>query len=304
MRADPTMVSDLLFFCVAAGTLSFVNAGKQLSVTQSAVSQRIQRLEARLGATLFRRHKTGLRLTSHGELLYSAIRPAFDSIDDALSAVQASVVERPVVISCVPSLAIEWLTTRLLDFYKFHPDISVTIQAELDASLTDSVGRGDFDIAIRYGPEVPEFGTVVFTYPERVFPVIAPALLAEMNADSGRRMTLLHDALPWPNPNGQDAEWNAWITHHGRPVANPTRDVFSNLVQLCYRAAIEGGGLAMGRKLVASRHLKRGILVPLPGAPEIRSLKYYVVTWPGNSSADTQVVLNWLTAQILEDLQQ
>lgn len=307
MRIDPTMVSDLLFFQVAASTLSFVRAGARLSVTQSAVSQRILKLEKRLGVPLFRRRKSGLQLTSHGELLFGATEAAFGAMETAVGRLQAAVGQRPVVISCVPSLAIEWLTTRLMDLYAFHPQISVTLHAELDSTRSQALSTADFDIAIRYGPLPPRFGTIALEVPEIVFPVVSPDLKARLDRDPGLMVDLLHDALPWPDPDGDDAEWRAWIDGHGMPLPNPTRHVYSNLVQLCYRAAAEGGGVAMGRKLVVQRYLARGTLVPLATGQVLRTLKYYVVTPPGAEHPDsrrpeTAIVLNWLQAKLIDDL--
>ena len=302
LRADPTMVSDLVFFRAAATSLSFVKAGRELSVTQSAVSQRIQRLEARLGVALFRRHRSGMQLTGQGELLFSAIRNAFGAIDDAVAAVQAMVTQQPVVISCVPSLALEWLTSRLVDFYKFRPDIAVSLQAEIDNPSDQELERQNFDIAIRYGPVRPSVGFVVLEQAEQVFPVLSPQLAEQIAADPRQQVTLLHDALPWPDPDGQRAEWDTWIAHHGVPVPNPTRDAFANLVQLCYRSAMGGAGIAMGRKLVVRRHLAGGTLVRLQNAPSIAMLRYFVVTPPGPMRPVVETVLGWLTAQLMEDL--
>ena len=48
---------------------SVVRAAQILNVTQPAVTARIKNLEAALGAELFERSSTGLKLTKHGELL-------------------------------------------------------------------------------------------------------------------------------------------------------------------------------------------------------------------------------------------
>lgn len=53
-------------FLEIAATGSFVAAAKRLFVTQSAVSLRVQRLEAALGRSLFTRSKAGVELTPYG----------------------------------------------------------------------------------------------------------------------------------------------------------------------------------------------------------------------------------------------
>ena len=53
-------------FAVTARTLNFSKAAQQLHITQSALSQRIQKLEERLKSTLFLRGAGGVQLTSSG----------------------------------------------------------------------------------------------------------------------------------------------------------------------------------------------------------------------------------------------
>ncbi len=56
-------------FYEVAKTSSFSNAAKKLSVTQSALSQRVKNLEDELGTSLLIREPSGLRLTAAGEEL-------------------------------------------------------------------------------------------------------------------------------------------------------------------------------------------------------------------------------------------
>ena len=55
--------SQLEAFSTIAKTLNFTRAAEQLHVTQSALSQRIAKLEGDLEATLFVRDRNALRLT-------------------------------------------------------------------------------------------------------------------------------------------------------------------------------------------------------------------------------------------------
>lgn len=59
-------IALLRTFVEVIATGSFVGAGERLSITQSAVSLRIQRLEAELGRPLFTRSKAGAELTPAG----------------------------------------------------------------------------------------------------------------------------------------------------------------------------------------------------------------------------------------------
>lgn len=61
------LISDQLeAFYTVSQTLNFTNAAEKLSVTQSALSQRILNLEKKLELTLFIRDRSGLRMTDTG----------------------------------------------------------------------------------------------------------------------------------------------------------------------------------------------------------------------------------------------
>lgn len=301
MSADPALVSDLVFFRAVVRAGSFIKASDHLSVTQSAVSQRIARLEQRLGVILLRRHRSGIRLTPQGERLFSATDDGLALIDASISEIQRARSKRPVVISCVPSLALEWLTPKTAEFYRVQPGIEVTILAEMGTVL-ESGDHEDVDISIRYGPEPPNEGALVAAFAEEVFPVLSPNLLVSLEAGTAESLTLLHDALPWPDPSAASAEWDIWKKHGQLPFVVPTRDLYVNLVQLCYRAASEDVGVAIGRKLVVRRQVVRGALVPMPGAKRINDLHYYIVTPRGHQRPDVKVVLEWLVGQFQRDL--
>lgn len=61
--------SQLEAFYTVAKTLNFTKAATILNVTQSALSQRIAKLEEELGTTLFIRDRTSIRLTEAGQKL-------------------------------------------------------------------------------------------------------------------------------------------------------------------------------------------------------------------------------------------
>ncbi|MGC9541862.1 LysR family transcriptional regulator [Streptomyces sp. UG1] len=64
----------LRYFVAVAEHLSFTRAAKELFVSQPSLSRQIRQLEIRLGAELFARTKTEVRLTRAGEVLLGAAR--------------------------------------------------------------------------------------------------------------------------------------------------------------------------------------------------------------------------------------
>ncbi|MCB6185373.1 LysR family transcriptional regulator [Leeia sp. TBRC 13508] len=75
---------DLRAFIVLAEVLNFRQAAEQLFLTQSALSKKIQKLEAELGNPVFDRSKTPTQLTPFGRLIYEEAIKVVHSADQLL----------------------------------------------------------------------------------------------------------------------------------------------------------------------------------------------------------------------------
>lgn len=71
------------YFIAAAEEANFQRAADRLNIAQSALSRRIQSLEAELGVPLFERQARGVRLTAAGLAYLADVRKIMDAIDDA-----------------------------------------------------------------------------------------------------------------------------------------------------------------------------------------------------------------------------
>ena len=86
-RLDGQLLSDLWVFRAAARLGSVTEAAQRLNVTQGAVSQRVQRLEARLEVPLFVRHKGRLSLTDAGSTLLDGMTQVARILNECVSRV-------------------------------------------------------------------------------------------------------------------------------------------------------------------------------------------------------------------------
>src|ERR671915_2198788 len=78
--------SDLVAFLAVARQQSFTRAAAQLGVSQSALSQTLRGLEARLGLRLLTRTTRSVAPTEAGERLLRAVGPRLDEIRAKLAA--------------------------------------------------------------------------------------------------------------------------------------------------------------------------------------------------------------------------
>src|SRR5690606_40854865 len=58
---------------------------------------------------------------------------------------------------------------------------------------------------------------------------------------------LLHDTVPWQGA-APDAEWQHWLRAIGAPAASLPQGRRFNMAQLALDAALDGQGVAMGRR--------------------------------------------------------
>jgi DNA-binding transcriptional LysR family regulator len=149
-RAD---LNDLAAFSAVAQERSFTRAAARLGVSQSALSQTLRQLEARLGVRLLTRSTRSVATTEAGERLLRTVGPALDDIDAGIAALGA-LRETPAGIIRITAhdhavTSVLWpALARLLPNY---PDI--TVEVVIDYGLTDIVAER-FDAGIRAGEMV------------------------------------------------------------------------------------------------------------------------------------------------------
>ena len=145
--------NDLAAFVAVAKERSFTRAAAKLGVSQSALSQTIKGLEARLGMRLLTRSTRSVSPTEAGERLLLTLAPRFEEIEQELGALNA-LRDKPagtVRITAGEHPAVSILQPALQRILPDHPDIHVEIV--VDYGLTDIVAQG-YDAGVRMGEQV------------------------------------------------------------------------------------------------------------------------------------------------------
>jgi DNA-binding transcriptional LysR family regulator len=138
-----------LFYQVYRNT-SIAKAAQELFVTQSAVSQNLQKLEQELNIPLFHRFPKRLVPTTAGEQLYHSILPFFSSIDTVIQSIH-SAEEHPqgiVRIGAPPVFGAEYLPRILSGFRKKYPLVKVSLILADQRSIVDLYRSSELDIAL------------------------------------------------------------------------------------------------------------------------------------------------------------
>lgn len=299
---DASLLGDLWFFEAAARLHGFSAAARELHVTHGAVSQRIRRLEERLGARLFERFGRGVGLTSDGERLFTVVSSAFQSIKAEAAGLTRRQRSNEIVISCTPSLSMEWLLPRLSSWYRISDNAKVQIRAEFHRVNSEIMVDENIDIAIRY--DLAEYSDLeVFElHAERLFPVCTRSYWQANDCFAHpqdlQRLTLLHDGSPWIGAE-PSTEWRAWLAETGVTTIEETSSEYFNLAQMAVRAALLDQGIAIGRSILVADHLKDRRLIRPFGSASIPGAKYRLMTREPIHTDDVSARLaQWMKIQM------
>jgi DNA-binding transcriptional LysR family regulator len=254
-------LGDLAVFLAVAEERSFTRAAARLGTSQSAISQIVRRLEARMGVKLLTRTTRNVAPTDAGEQLVETLRPAFDDIDARLSALSA-LGERPsgtVRITTSRHAAEKILWPAVAKLLKEYPGVQVELS--IDSHLTDIIADR-FDGGVRLGEQVAKDMIAVRIGPElRMAVVGAPAYFAE----HGRPATP-HDLTGHACINIRMASKGGLYTWEfargGRDLnVRVEGPLILNDVPMVVTAAMQGVGLAFVMEDLVEEQLAEGTLV-------------------------------------------
>lgn len=289
-RSDIPSLDDMRAFEAVARLGSVRLAADHLALTHGAVSRRITKLSTELGFALFERHGRGLRLTPAGETLRLTLERFFAELVATVASLRAvETRQSALVLSCEPSVAVRWLIPRLGRFQAGFPDVALHL----------SVGGGPvefrrdrIDLAIRrLDFALPDSWHVRRLFPERVGPVMAPALLPAF--ERGTYLALGSRTRP-------DA-WSQWLARH--PGTDRPADIrFYDHHSLIVEAASAGLGVAMSPLVLAIDDIGRGRLVAPHGFdPDGTG---YGLIWRGEPdlTGSMSALARWLDGECADSL--
>jgi DNA-binding transcriptional LysR family regulator len=186
---------------------SLTAAATALGYTQSAVSRQVAALESTLGVPVFHRHRTGVRLTTHGQAVLRHATAALDEIDAAIRAVRGPAPSAEVVRLGVFTSAGAVLLPRILAaLRRTHPEIDVSTREGTTPALVRALRAGSLDLAV-----------VVTAPPFRAVDAESPELIVEVISE-----TDLQVAVPTTHSLALDDAIDIERLHGQRWIASPS----------------------------------------------------------------------------------
>lgn len=127
---------------------TFAGAATQLDLTQSAITQQMQRLEDQIGHPLFEKHGRQKQLSPHGKKLLDYARHLLSINDEALRSFSQGQLEGHLRIGAPHDVADTLLPLVLTQIARASPRLQVDIEVGRSPFLMESLNRGDIDMVI------------------------------------------------------------------------------------------------------------------------------------------------------------
>jgi DNA-binding transcriptional LysR family regulator len=264
---------DFVAFVAVAEERSFTRAATKLGVSQSALSQTIRGLEAKLGVRLLTRTTRSVAPTEAGERLLRTLGPALDDIDATLAGL-GELREKPsgtIRITATENAARAALWPALVKLLPDYPDIHVEIA--IGYGLTDIVAER-FDAGVRPGEIVAKDMISVRIGPDMRMAVVgAPSYFATRSRPKTPQDLTGHNCINLRLPtHGGLYVWEFEKNRRELNVRVEGQLVF-NTAGLLLEAAVAGFGLAYLPEEQVQPYLDDGRLVrvladwcpPFPG---------------------------------------
>jgi len=157
---------DLLrTFEAVAECRNFTGAAQRLSLTQSAVSAQVRRLEELLGHRLFERNSKRVTLTEPGEIFIDYAHRILSLHDKALERMGRPCVQGKIRLGMPDDYASYFLPRVLSRFGKTYPGIQLEISCELSVDLVAKLEKGWIDLALLTQQKNSAGGEIVCSEP-------------------------------------------------------------------------------------------------------------------------------------------
>ncbi len=266
-------------FDAACRHMNFSRAGRELNITQAAVSRRIKGLEDHLGTQLFTRAGKNLSLTPRGEKLFQRVRASLDYLEESLEPFRTGA-GQSISLAASGSVSHLWLGPRLRDFARENPEVAirlVTVDSPADLASENN------DLVILYSAGEHPRWTLTPLIAEELAPVAAPGYIARKGlnpAALGPADLADLDLIDYERFNANWISFRPWLERvapdafRRRPLPRPHL-TFSTYA-LAIDAALAGDGVALGSLGLIATQLEAGTLVQLGQTSLVTGYGYHL----------------------------
>ena len=144
-------------FCEVVKYKNISKAAENIYISQSAVTQSIQKLEKILGGKLFFRNKNGVELTEEGKNLYEYIGDSIEKMNNAENLFSQYInLEKGIIRICGGKFLVnKYVMPSLVGFIKDYPNIDIRISRATTQESLKKLSNGEIDIAMLNLSDIP-----------------------------------------------------------------------------------------------------------------------------------------------------
>ena len=282
-------------FLAVAEHGSFSKAAESLPLSQPAVTQRIRRLEASLGVSLFHRSPKGATLTPAGRTLLQYAQTVHRLLVAAENDLAHSSVRiaRRLKLGATPTVAVRRLPAWLSAFSRRHPHTLVHVHTDTTPRVVDQVARHALHLGLIEGELPGEHHVSYVILSEIPFVIVAPAGEPWTRSSSMPLQAL--DGRPFV-ARSVGAQTRRWMDRlFARYGIRPHIVAELDTPQAIKEAVAQGMGLALLPKCMIDQEDSSSLhFLEIEGGPIKRYLK---AIWPQDGPMDP------LAVAFLESLQ-
>jgi DNA-binding transcriptional LysR family regulator len=293
-RLLPSLGSLVVF--EAAGRLSsFSAAGRELGMSQAAVSYAIGRLEDQLGLRLFIREYRRVRLSDVGQRFHADVTIGLSHIERSAQSLRAVTTGNNVTLSCSTAFAAFWMVPRMEAFRAALPEIDLRIQTA-DHDL-DLMAEG-IPLGVRggYPTDWPAYDSAVLA-PEVIYPICAAGHVQRFGTAPSAEDLLTRPLIHLEEPFRSATTWKDWFQAQGIAPSAMPKGLQINDYVLVVQSVIEGQGVALGWHHLIAGLVRKGVLLRLTDNALATGKDFHVI-WPRDIqlSRAAMSVRDWLLA--------
>ena len=291
---------EMLVFVRAVADGGFSAAARSLSLTPSAVSKLVTRMENRLGVLLFDRAHRSVTLTPEGKAFYDSALRAIEAVEEAEATVFAGSATRDTLrIRSMPTFAASQLAPLIPQFCRLHPALRLEVLLRIDpGNLMD----GGIDVAIHVG-HLADSSLVAHRFARtRWIICAAPRYLADRGTPLGPADLAKHECLNFI-PSMPASLWTVKGTGRTPRRVKISSSVVTNQGQMLLELARAGLGIVRLAEFHVIGDLLDGRLVELfPDQQDMEADPIYAV-YQGKRhlSQRIRVFLDFLDASFPDD---
>ena len=252
---------DIQIFVRVAELGNLSAAGRELRHSAAVVSNRIARLEERLGVRLLNRTTRRVNLTTEGDVYYRHCLRILTEMQEAENAIanQKNTTRGPVTLTCPVAFGNKYVAPIIPKFVEQNPDVQIRLH--LSDRLLDLL-QDKVDLAIRIA-ELKESSLIVRKLATNKRMLVASPDYLEKNGTPKAPADLLnHNCLLLRFPGSQQYQWTLQGPNDEPPVTLAVAgSMDSDNSEVLTRWCLDGHGISLKSNWEVDEYLRDGRLV-------------------------------------------